>query len=151
MQVCYPSFFFISVCIKYLFPSLYFLLLIFESKRDKMCLNIHELNIPLKEPRRHKYARLLTHTWGMFAEANPRSLAGTLFLKENKSHFKPNLMDKIEARVKETKYQSWCKPRSAHRIVTIFLSCFKTWVWMPRWKENSKAAWSKGSIIGIRL
>lgn len=150
MQICYPSFFFVSVGMKHLFPSLYFQLLIFESKRDKMCLNIHELNIPLKEPRRHKYSRLLTHTWGLFAEANPHSLAGTLFLKENKSHFKPNLMDKIEARVKETKYQSWSTPRSAHKIVTIFLSCFKTWVWMPRGKENSKAARSKGRIIGIR-
>lgn len=75
----------------------------------------------------------------MFAEANPHSLAGSLFLKENKSHFKPNLMDKIEARAKETKYQSWSKPRSAHKIVTIFFACFKTGVWMPWWKENSKA------------
>lgn len=48
-------------------------------------------------------------------------------------------MGKIEARAKETKYQSWSKPRSAHKIVTIFFACFKTWVWMPWWKENSKA------------
>lgn len=116
---------------KYIFLSLYFQLLIFESKKDKTCLNIHELNVPLKEP----HSTSAPGSW----HTNPHSLAGSLFLKENKSHFKPNLMDKIEARAKETKYQSWSKPRSAHKIVTIFFACFKTWVWVPWWKENSKA------------
>lgn len=42
----------------------------------------------------------------MIAGTDLHPLAGTLFLKEAKSHFKPSLMDKLEARAEETKYQS---------------------------------------------